>query len=296
MKFIQLNEQKLIEKTPIPSGILTPEIIGFLEEGSYQKAFEAVAGSPGGDKPDSPQNVVLNRYLEDMFPGAEFDKIKDFKELLEKLVIETGFNNNPVITFLQGLLKTSSLSRKGFITLNNLYANDDVEAVDFLSSNITKLLKSNILEQGTENASTIIGLYRQMLNSYEDFNIEVMKELQNNSVPFLKLNWDDDGGLKDSQSKKNLADLVIYRPDLVNQQVDTIENIRNKILKLKTRNTRTNPETFPADTRGAIKVVGRVPDTIDDVQQSRFDDVFKGVTQKDVPGMIRYLKDKKLVG
>jgi hypothetical protein len=296
MKFVQLNEQKLLEKTPVPPGVVSPEVLGFLEEGDYQKAFEAVAGSVGGGEEGSPQNVVLNKYMEDMFPGVELDKIKDFRDYLEKLVIETGFNNNPVIIFLQGFLKNSSLSRKGFITLNNLYANDNIESVDFLSSDITSLLKSDLFEKGTDNAATIIDLYKQLLYSYDDLNIEEMEALQGEQVPFLKLNWDDRGGLKDKQSKQNLADMVIFRPGLINKQVDTVENIKNKILKLRTRNVRTGRETSDAENRGPVKVVGRVATELDDSQRDKFDNMFKGVSSRDVPAMMRYLKDKKLVG
>jgi hypothetical protein len=244
----------------------------------------------------SERDLVVQKYLEEMFPGNEQQKIKDFKDVLVKLVKETGFDNNPVVIFLKDFLKNSSLSRRGFIALNNLYAKDVIKAVDFLSSNITGLLKSNILEQGTENASTIIDLYKQILESYYEFNIEEMKELQADNVPFLKLNWKEDGELKDSQSKKNLSDMVIFRPNLINKQVDTIENIRNKMLRLEVKNSLTKYGSEDLSSKDEIRVVGRVPTTIEDSQKNRFDDMFKNITQKDVPGMVRYLKDNKLIG
>ncbi len=294
MKLIKLNEQVLVEKTPIPSGILSTEVSSFVEEGEYQKAFNAIAGTPGGDKENSPQKVILNSYIEDMFPGAELDKIKDFRDYLEKFIIETGFDNNPAIKFLQDFLKTqtdkSKMSRKGFITFNNLYAQDDIEDVDFISSDLTPILKSDIFEQGTENAQKIIQFYTSIVNSYRKFNRDVIQEIQSENTPFVKLNIDSDGDLDDA-SQKALAKMVVFRPDAANQ-VDSINNITNKVTRLQTKSTTQQQTTTKPENRVTVPMAP----TIEPSTEAKFNDLLKDVKPGEMPQLMRFLKNKKFVG
>jgi hypothetical protein len=289
MKLIKLNEQILVEKTPIPTGVLSTEVNDLVKDGQYQKAFNAVAGTPGGEKENSPQNIILNRYMEQMFPGAELNKIKDFKDYLGKFVIETGFDGNPAIKFLQDFLKTETMSRKGFITFNNLYAQDDIEEVDFVSSDLTNLLKSDIFEQGTENAQKTIQIYNSIVNSYRKFNTDVIKELQAEVVPFVKLNIDSDGDLDDA-SKKALANMVIFKPNAT-KQVDSIKNISDKLTRLQTRSIAQQAQT---DSDKRISVV--MAPTIEPSTEAKFNDLLKDVKPGEMPQLMRFLKNKKFVG
>jgi hypothetical protein len=289
MKLIQLNEQKLIEKTPIPAGIISADVEGLMDEGQYQKAFNSVAGTPGGEKENSPQKVIINSYMEDMFPGIELNKIKDFKDYLEKFVIETGFDDNPAIKFLQDFLKTQTMSRKGFITFNNLYAQDDIEDVDFISSDLTKLLKSDIFEQGTENAQKVIQVYNEIANFYRKFNTDVIKELQGEIVPFVKLNIDTEGALDDA-SKKALAKMVVFKPG-GNNQVDSIKNINDRVTRLKTKGT-TQQTQASSDNRVTVPLSS----TLEPSTEAKFNSLLKDIKSSEVPQLMRLLKNKKLIG
>jgi hypothetical protein len=277
---------------------LVKKIKGFGGGSGVRVAREEPVTRKDIGKTDSEKELVINSYFKNKF-GTDEKKIENFRDYLEKLVIEIGLDKNPVITFLQNFLKTSELSRKGFIALNNLYAREEIEETDFLSSNLTPLLKSDIFEQGTEVASDILELYKSMLNTYLEYNESELKSLQDTQTSVLKINIDRDGELQDVKSKKNLADLVVYKPNLLGSEVDTPENIKEKILKIRKKpeeEEETEIDSTDVKTKADIKVVGKVSPTLDPSQEDRFKNMLKNVTKDDMPFIMRYFKNNKLIG
>jgi hypothetical protein len=281
---------------------LVKKIKGFGGGSGVRVAREEPVTRKDIGKKDSEKDLVLDAYLKNKFGTAE-KKIEEFRDYLEKLIIETGFDKNPVVTFLQDYLKTSELSRKGFIALNNLYAREEIEAVDFLSSNLTPLLKSNIFEQGTDDALNILELYKSILYTYLEFNKSEVKSLQSTQTVPLDINIDKYGELKDVKSKKNLADLVVYKPNLLGSEVDTPENIKEKILKIRNKQEDKDEDeeeieidSTDVKTKTDIKVVGKVSPTLEPSQENRFKSMLKGLTKDDMPTLMRYLKNGKLIG
>jgi hypothetical protein len=91
---------------------------------------------------------------------------------------------------------------------------------------------------------------------------------------------------------------VVYKPNLLGSEVDTPENIKEKILKIRKKPEEEETEIDSTDvkTKADIKVVGKVSPTLDPSQEDRFKNMLKNVTKDDMPFIMRYFKNNKLIG
>lgn len=252
----------------------------------------------------SKADVVVNAYLEDMFPGVMQDKIKPFRDGVEKVAVELGLtNNNPILAFLKEYLNKHNMTRAGFISLNNVYANDIIEDRDLSSSEISGLLKSNMFENiNTQDAEYIIGTYNDLLtDTYSEFNINELKALS--AKKGINIQYDGDGSIISGKTKL-FADAVVFKKGQIDKGVETADEIKKTLdlLNKYDQNKKAEPKpvvkpnTNAPETKKepAIKVAGNIPKP-DAGKEKIYDDLLarKGV---DVPSLIAYLKNKNLVG
>jgi hypothetical protein len=255
------------------------------------------------EKAPSKKEAFFKEYLNTKFPGKEA-KIKDFRKELIGLLIALEFKENPMIEFLAKYLEKYDMTRSGFITLNNLYSQADIDDIDFTGSDITPLLMSNLLvNTGTADAAYIIASYKDLIYSYEDFNIPSMLAARDEKNPSANLDYDSDGGLKGRESKQNLADLVIFAKGKINDVVEPVDKIKALMSKLRIKNTgkaKPSPKatTNPAGESGkpSIVVSGGVAKGVAPETERKFDSIFNNVDKGEIPELMAYLKNKKLIG
>jgi hypothetical protein len=245
----------------------------------------------------SERDLVVQKYLEEMFPGNGQQKIKDFKDVLVKLVKETGFDNNPAISFLQEYLKNYNMTRVGFICLNNLWGSGVISEKDLVSSSLTTLLKSDLLVgTPTADATEIIEAYKELIYTYDTYSkpeIDSLSERKN-----LTIEVDKNGSVK-KEFRKNLADAVVFKSGLVGKQVEPISTIKNTLSRIKTdgRYSQTTPATSTKKDTEELKVVGE-PKILSPEDETKYDQMLQdfGLKKGDIPSLMAYLKSKNLVG
>lgn len=262
-------------------------------------------------KTGSEKDLVIKEYLKTVF-GADEAKIEPFRDLVIKIAGELGLDKNPIINFLREYIKLNEMERQGFITLNNLYANRVIENTDLLSSNITPLLKSDLLvKTPSADAEYIIETYRELLYAYRNFNAEELSVLARekygeknitkiiNKDRSLNKNW-----------KKNLADALVYKANSIGKSVESADYIEQKMDKLELAGNKAKEKTIApkastkvagqpqaasaAGSTPAIKVTG-VPGSLSPEAEGKYKAVLQGITKEDVPELMAYLKKNKLI-
>jgi hypothetical protein len=193
------------------------------------------------EKAPSKKEAFFREYLKKIFPGQE-DAIKDFKRELMGLLVALEFKPNALVTFLSEYLKNNKMSKSGFITLNNTYANNSIDDVDLeASSELYTLFMSNLfVNTGVADAEVIIDAYKSILYtpSWQGFNMVAMESLKREKDPSIKLVYDkEDGSLEDEESKKNLANMVVFRKGKIGQEVESADKVKEFTAKLKSKNT-----------------------------------------------------------
>jgi uncharacterized protein YqgQ len=278
MELIKLTEAPA---TTLPSN-LSIDVINRMNASDFRGAYEKVAGTES-------QQLFFDKYLKKKFAGKEA-KIEKFKDKLIDLLIALKFEEHPLINFLLDYITNHNMEPTGFITLNNLYANGIIDDVDLISSDLTPLLKSNLLEKtGYANAEFIIEAYQDI--GYGSLNIEEMKRIvkekldRDDAKEVLK--YDGDGRLQDS-GIQTLTDLIIFEKGQINQKIDDPEKIKKTLTMLQTK----NPDQVKKDTS---RVSLSMAQTLKPSDTQKFEDKLKEFRKEDIPLILRYFKNKNFI-
>lgn len=288
MKLIPLTEAPVKNQPGTPAPVLSDETKNKISAGNFKDAYYDVAGTPL-------KELFFDEYLKKKFAGKE-DKIKDFKEQLITLLVALEFEDNPIIDFLVKYLDIHNMTKSGFITLNNLYATGMIDDVDFISSNITPILFSDIfVSNSVANAEFIIQTYQNLLEGSYDLNflnIDEMNRLVKEKMPegtnpkeLLKYK---DNGVVPDEKRKTLVDLVIFEAGQADKKVDKIENIKKAITNLKAKN-------LGAVKKDTSRVTLNMAPSIEQQQKSKLKNMIKDLKKEEVPALLRTLKDDGLL-
>jgi hypothetical protein len=258
------------------------------------------------EKAPSKKQAFYNTYLNKIFPG-QADAIKEFKQELMGLLIALEFKPNALVTFLSEYLKKHKMSKSGFITLNNTYAKGSLDDVDLQpSSELYPLFMSNLfVNTGVADAEAIIDAYKSIIysSSWQGFNMNEMEILKKEKDPNVKLVYDKtDGSLEDDESKKNLADLIVFRKGRVGQEVESPAKIKETIAKIKSKNTSAPkagaaaPGSKPAETAGnKISVSVDVPTNVSKQTSKKVDKIASDLAPDEVASLLATLKKQKKI-
>lgn len=287
MKLIPLTEAPIKTQSAVVVPVLSDETKNKMSAGNFKDAYFDVAGMAIKD-------LFFYEYLKIKFAGKE-GKIEEFKQNLITLLIALEFEDSPIIDFLLKYLDLHNMTKTGFTTLNNLYATDVLEDVDFISSNLTPLLFSDIfVNMRVDDAKFIIDLYENLSGGYGynylnigEMNRLVKEKMPEGTDPQKLLKYNTNGGIP-NETRKTLANLVIFEAGQADKKIDKIENIKKSMTNLKAKNS-----TSGAD--NPSKVTMNISPSIEKQQRERFKNMVKDLKKEEVPALLRTLKDDGLI-
>jgi hypothetical protein len=284
MKFILLNEATPTTPKAVSLGADTENK---LNAGDYAGAYRNVAGTEKAE-------AFFDAYFNKKFAGKAV-KIKDFRKELISLLAALEFKDSPIIEFLLKYIDKNKMTKTGFITLNNLYARGILEDQDFIASDISEFLMSDLfVNTKYEDAEFIVDAYKSLLYGYSNLNslnISRMNQIVNDknpgADPRVLLNYSPEGVLP-TKGKRELANLIVFQKGQVNNKIDSVDKIKEDITYLKAD----NPGQLTKDTsRVSLKIS---PD-ITPPEEATLDKVLRGFKKEDIPLILRYFKNKKLI-
>lgn len=272
---------------------LSPEIQKLVDGNDIDKALSLCTDQ-------SQREEVYDTYLAKRFP--KYGKvIEPYKDILIKLLVEIGVDNNPFLDFVDLFYRktgiNNSLSSEGFIALNNLYADGIIEDADLRGTgkdfkNASLLLKQSLYRNNSaDDIENIVRSYEWLGEKYRIENSINRTTIQfpGNPKTYTKEEL--------VQSPKLLQDLVVFKSG--NAKKDDVRSFKeiSEILEYL--------EEYDTRSRNTVKAQGykpknktiQVKDTLSDKDIAFWDDKLSKLklNKNTATSLLAYLSRKNLI-